>query len=459
MLHVLLTILRIIGIILLVIVGIILVLILLVLFVPVRYQIHVRKDQDIFEAGGRVTWLLHLLRADLDYGKQKKEAVIRVLGKKIKTFQLSKGGDGTGGTDIGGTDGSTPDPGSPDPSKAPDQAEEAKTSDQTEEAKTPDQAEEAKTSDRIDESKAADKEKPSGDQSTNEQLPEEQTGLKQDAGQQKDTAHSSGQGTDEEGQGPGSGRDIAGIIEKIIGKVLQIFEKLLDFILRALHLPYEIYDKADGILDRIEEKIRTIRRKVEPFLTIEAEHVLGKLLIYLRELIRRYGPRKITGYIRFGTGFPDMTGKITGLIYVLLPRAGRDYSVEPDFYEAQFETDTTASGHIRMNHLVWIAVKLLLNKEFRTLIAKIRGKDKAKAHKGTQRDARSMSAAGDAGNGGSGFDEMDENDFEAGDVESSGRSDSHSEHRSGKKKACRRKAGRKKIKQKKTGNRKTPKKK
>lgn len=67
MLHILLLILKIIGIILAVIVGIILLLVGIVLFVPIRYEISAKCDGALesLRVKARATWLLHLLRADV----------------------------------------------------------------------------------------------------------------------------------------------------------------------------------------------------------------------------------------------------------------------------------------------------------------------------------------------------------------------------------------------------------
>lgn len=67
MLHILLLILKIIGIILAVILGIIILLLGIILFVPIRYEISAKCDGtiDSLKAKAKVTWLLHLLRADV----------------------------------------------------------------------------------------------------------------------------------------------------------------------------------------------------------------------------------------------------------------------------------------------------------------------------------------------------------------------------------------------------------
>jgi len=67
MLHILLLILKIIGIILAIVLGILLVLIAIVIFVPIRYDISAKCEGDIesLKAKAKVTWMLHLFRADI----------------------------------------------------------------------------------------------------------------------------------------------------------------------------------------------------------------------------------------------------------------------------------------------------------------------------------------------------------------------------------------------------------
>ena len=71
--HVILTILKILGILLLVILGLLLVIVLSVLFVPVRYQLEGEKTSPGWsEANGkiRVSWLLHLIHLRYSTGRK-----------------------------------------------------------------------------------------------------------------------------------------------------------------------------------------------------------------------------------------------------------------------------------------------------------------------------------------------------------------------------------------------------
>ncbi len=377
MLHVLLTILKIIGILLLVILGIILVLILLVLFVPIRYRVHVRKVQELLQADGGAAWLLRLVRIDAAYEDMKADVVISIAGKKIKTIHWPRSND-------------------------EDQASSLQIQD-----------EDQVSSLQIQESSSVNEEtqnSPAAEQTESESAKEQidQVSAETDAGSESSKSGSKGPSSDTITDGPDTEAsddpgteakqdDIDALaselkekvqeskagkaISQIVSVLLRLIEKLLDLVLRLLELPYDVYDKMDTAESRIAAKISAIRKKVSPFLSMEGEHVIGRLWKGVKHLGRCYGPRKISGYLNFGTSYPDMTGKITGLIYVLLPQAGSEYAVEPDFYNAVLETDTVITGHIRLNHAVWIAIRLLLDKEFWILLRKIRGKEKVKKHK------------------------------------------------------------------------------
>lgn len=69
MLSVILTILKIIGLVLLSIVGLIILILILILFVPIRYRINASKPDESNQVtvAGKVTWLLHLINLHIDY--------------------------------------------------------------------------------------------------------------------------------------------------------------------------------------------------------------------------------------------------------------------------------------------------------------------------------------------------------------------------------------------------------
>lgn len=339
MMHVILTILKIIGIILLVLLAILLTVFLLLLFVPMRYRLHVRKQKDLLEIDGRMTWLLHLIRADLTVKQMHGKAVIRAAGFKLKTLYFLKKEEDTDSTTAEST--------------APNVASEETAS----ESEVPKPASEETIADST------------APKAASEEPASENTAQKAASGKKiADNTKS---------------KTKPGLLGRMMNLIARILNKVLGLILQIPQLPAEVYDKIDSIQDQLCRKYDALQKKADPFLSIEAEHMLGKGIRYLRYLIRGYAPRKITGYIRFGTGSPDLTGELTGLLYVLLPEAGTGYDIEPDFYELVLDTDTLATGQIRAYRLIWVGIRLILDKEFRTLLRQIRGKDKNKtSHRG-----------------------------------------------------------------------------
>ena len=381
MMHVILTILKIIGIILLVLLAILLTVFLLLLFVPMRYRLHVRKQKDLLEIDGRMTWLLHLIRADLTVKQMHGKAVIRAAGFKLKTLYFLKKEEDTDSTTAESTAPNVASEETASESEVPKPASEETIADSTaskaasEETIADSTASKAASEETIADStapKAAAEEptsKNTAPKAASEEPASENTAPKAASG--KKTADNT------------KSKTKPGLLGRMMNLIARILNKVLGLILQIPQLPAEVYDKIDSIQDQLCRKYDALQKKADPFLSIEAEHMLGKGIRYLRYLIRGYAPRKITGYIRFGTGSPDLTGELTGLLYVLLPEAGTGYDIEPDFYELVLDTDTLATGQIRAYRLIWVGIRLILDKEFRTLLRQIRGKDKNKtSHRG-----------------------------------------------------------------------------
>lgn len=89
MVSVLLTLLKIIGIVLLSLLGLFIVLLLLVLFVPVRYRFKGYYKENEFVCHGKITWLLHLVSLSLDYDKEFITS-IKIFGINISSLLQSK---------------------------------------------------------------------------------------------------------------------------------------------------------------------------------------------------------------------------------------------------------------------------------------------------------------------------------------------------------------------------------
>ena len=384
--HVVLTILKIIGIILLVILAILLLLLLAVLFVPLRYRVHGRKEtKKEPEADGTMTWLLHLLRADLTYRDREGVAVIRVCGFRLKTFRFGEKKPERGNApQKAEPSGETAEEAAP----VTEAAEEAAPVTEAAEHAMP-QIEAAKD-DAVKDDAAVKETAAQAKKPEPEPAEEEESGIKRlfrRIFKKKKEEKPSVKGADS-GKQKKEKQLHGGPVARLMNLAAQFLNKILDLLLQVPGLPAEVYDRIDIIQEKICKKYDLIRKKAEPFLSIEAEHMFWKGIGYLKYLIRGYAPRKITGYLHFGTGSPDLTGWLTGLVYMLLPESGTEYDVDPDFYEAVLETDTEVKGHIRAYRVAWVGLRLLFDKEFRVLFARIRGKERVQAHRGSRRARR-----------------------------------------------------------------------
>ncbi len=93
MIGIILTVLKVIGIILLIFLGILLLLLLLALFVPVRYTAGVKSDDNV-KVYVKASYLLHILSFLFEYDKDKKDKpttlTLKVFGKKINLDKAKK---------------------------------------------------------------------------------------------------------------------------------------------------------------------------------------------------------------------------------------------------------------------------------------------------------------------------------------------------------------------------------
>ena len=99
-------------------------------------------------------------------------------------------------------------------------------------------------------------------------------------------------------------------------------------------------------------------------------------------MAKHYIPKKFEGYTRVGLSDPATTGKILMYWYAIAyPRVPDTFRLIGDFDEEVIEGDVHVKGHLRLCHIVWFGIKMLLDKRFRKLLK--RGKKLAKELKGS----------------------------------------------------------------------------
>ena len=364
MVHIILAILRIIGIILLIVLGIAAALILLVLFWPVEYQIRLRKEDQPFEAEGRAGWLFHFLSADVQIRERTGTITLKVFGRRLKTFRIPEGRKAEK-------------PRSQEASRAETvtRSQEASRA-ETEKTRSQTTSETGTQTRKVQTGRQTSRETRTAGQKTKPGGKAASAGIspRRWAGQIRGTVSSAISA---------AGKILArvsgaaaGIAARTIQKAAKGLVTAMAFAFRMQELPSDIGDIADSFHDHVDAKIGSFRRKAGPFVSPDAFSLYGRIMRHLGRLLHSFRLRRLEGYLLVGTGKPDRTGELIGLLCMILPDTAGTYELRADFYQATLKTRTDAAGHIRMNHVLMFLIRLLKDKEFRKLLAHVRRKGK-----------------------------------------------------------------------------------
>lgn len=306
MLHILILILKILGIVLLSVLGILIALVLLVLLVPVRYQADVSFHGTPAGSAG-VSWMLHLVRARISFDGSAKICVkalwFKVFEKTVWPPEEDRESD------------------------VPEEAVRTEESDDREQTvhatevsepvAVPDIAEEVRP--------AVKEEQRSGPES----VPEDPCEGK----------------TPDETAGPANEQKnkLEGMAEKLSG----------------------IRRRAASTWNSARNKYE----EIHGFLSDEQNQNTFRLLFnQIKSLIKHILPRKLKGSVRFGLDDPYYTGQILTLISPFYGMYAKNVTVEPVFDGKALEGELYVKGHIRAATLLMIVLRVGLNKNFRKLL-------------------------------------------------------------------------------------------
>ena len=104
----------------------------------------------------------------------------------------------------------------------------------------------------------------------------------------------------------------------------------------------------------------------------ENKNTFRLLFRQLKKLLRHILPRKMTGKLRFGLDEPYKTGQILTYVSPFYGLYAKHLQLMPVFDEAVLEGDLKIAGRIRIGTILVLAVRVLLDKNFRKLIGKLR---------------------------------------------------------------------------------------
>ena len=384
MLTVILTILKILGIIIAVVVGLLLLIVLLVGFVPVRYKASVKYPEEgtlnedvisrrkrdalmnkikgsdekeesgeeeeeekkplLIKANAVVSWLLHIVHVTVDV-----DSSGMVMNARL--FGLFK---------IYSTD--------PEFVKKKEEKKKKKEEKRRKKEEKQKQKEAAKKKDEKDSEK---------EESSKENKDEKLIAASSDDKQDKDTADTSEEkdtekDTDKANSGPydteenkADDKDDELDIDDdeedeesakykgIKGKFRKIKDKFISIKDKIIHLN----KKKDYLLDmKDNERVRN-----------GVSYAKDKFLLILKRIL----PKKLNGYVAFGMDDPATTGKILGTVSGFFPIWGEHITLVPDFENKRLEVDADLKGRIMLGMLVIPALKVWFNKDIKYIRKKV----------------------------------------------------------------------------------------
>lgn len=359
---VLLAILKVIGIILLGILGLLLIIILLFLFVPFVYTIRVKYVDKQLEADGEVSFLFRLLRARAIY----KEELSYEAKAAFFTLISSKKAD-------------------EDKEDGKERRKENKaTCGKAEDTSL--KTTEAITSTGITERKAAKAEKGTRldveTQTSKSTIVEREMEAEADSKQVNNQPESIKQEDSniEDGTRVDRKQEVCGQVSeenkagkkakrkkekkqksKKTKKKLNIFAKI-----------EEIKEKIEAKWTAFKEDFLSLNNKKEAVLKfINAEGTADGIFYLLTQskiLVKMILPKKIKGWLRFGTGDVYTEGQYLTYLCFLYPLYAGKFEIIPEWDEEVIEVDASFSGKIRMFAMLLIGLKLLFSKKVKALL-------------------------------------------------------------------------------------------
>lgn len=156
---------------------------------------------------------------------------------------------------------------------------------------------------------------------------------------------------------------ITTIPEKIHYKISEILTRILDFFANITENIRKLAKK----WDEIEKKARRILAFIKKESTKRA---LKDAVALLKKLLRHVMPRKYYGKVHFGTEDPASTGQLLGVIGMLMPLYRDNIIVAPDFEQKIFEGDIHARGRVQLGFVAIWAIKVLMNRNLMDTIKK-----------------------------------------------------------------------------------------
>lgn len=160
---------------------------------------------------------------------------------------------------------------------------------------------------------------------------------------------------------------ILGKIKSIIRKITNVMSKIKNIKNKIISFMKEIKRKIAHLYKKLIEtknKIGLITDFIQNEMNKEGFHVTWKSL---KKLLKHILPTRLKSRMIFGTGDPCSTGQVLGLVGILYSIYGDKVVIIPDFEHKRFEGEHHVRGRIRLITILIIVIRLILDKRFKQL--------------------------------------------------------------------------------------------
>lgn len=144
-----------------------------------------------------------------------------------------------------------------------------------------------------------------------------------------------------------------------------------------------IKKKIGALLEKIKctfrnicDKIKEVKAKKDKLQDFINDPILKSSVLRVKKeihwIVRFLKPKKIRASLRFGFEDPSTTGLTLAALSMIYPFTGDDMEIVPDFEHAVLNGNIYVKGRLYLFYLVVFAVKLILDKNVRALIKKLK---------------------------------------------------------------------------------------
>lgn len=151
------------------------------------------------------------------------------------------------------------------------------------------------------------------------------------------------------------------IKSKKVHWIKKLYKKFLDIPKKFINIIKKIYFLLTNISKNFSKLISFLKDEIN-------KKGLKQSFITFKKIIKHILPRKIKGYIKFGTDDPALTGQILAVISMFYITYKKKFRIIPDFENDILECKIIFKGRIRIVTLIIICLKLIVDHNFKQLI-------------------------------------------------------------------------------------------